>query len=76
MKTYTLVLKDGERELASWQVDPTGHVLAFIEVNNKKCANPLCPWEKDEYRLQDMILYNEKYYCCEDCRDAVTYAIL
>ncbi len=71
MKTYTLVLKDGDRELASWQVDPGGSVVSFVASIDKKCANDACTWEKDDYRLEDMIIRKGKYYCCEDCWETV-----
>jgi hypothetical protein len=71
MKTYTLILKDGEREVASWQVDREGHVVAFVNALEKKCANPACPWLTDDYRLEDMIIRQSQYFCCEDCMEAV-----
>lgn len=73
MKTYTLVLKDGERELASWQVDKAGSVINQITAYEKKCANPECPWNREDYRLQDMIIHESKYYCCEDCLNQAIY---
>ena len=35
--------------------------------SHRSCSNKKCPYEPGDYRLQDMVEHNGKWYCCDEC---------